>query len=59
MVVTDVSLRKYEKKMTETFSHPLPYSWWALVSYGVVLVTLGAFIFGQTTANAIFVDLLA
>nr|XP_036881260.1 putative sodium-coupled neutral amino acid transporter 7 isoform X2 [Manis javanica] len=35
-----------------------PASWWALVSYGVLLVTLGAFIFGQTTANAIFVDLL-
>ncbi|XP_073883278.1 sodium-coupled neutral amino acid transporter 7 isoform X5 [Macaca fascicularis] len=33
--------------------------WWVLVSYGVLLVTLGAFIFGQTTANAIFVDLLA
>ncbi|XP_059523875.1 sodium-coupled neutral amino acid transporter 7 isoform X4 [Myotis daubentonii] len=36
-----------------------PASWWALVSYGVLLVTLGAFIFGQTTANAVFVDLLA
>uniref|UniRef100_A0A8C7EQP9 Sodium-coupled neutral amino acid transporter 7 n=1 Tax=Neovison vison TaxID=452646 RepID=A0A8C7EQP9_NEOVI len=36
-----------------------PASWWALVGYGVLLVTLGAFIFGQTTANAIFVDLLA
>lgn len=48
-----------EKKMTEAFSCPLPYSWWALVGYGVLLVTLGAFIFGQTTANAIFVDLLA
>ncbi|XP_039744805.1 sodium-coupled neutral amino acid transporter 7 isoform X6 [Pteropus medius] len=36
-----------------------PASWWVLVSYGVLLVTLGAFIFGQTTANAIFVDLLA
>ncbi|GAB1293521.1 Putative sodium-coupled neutral amino acid transporter 7 [Apodemus speciosus] len=36
-----------------------PASWWALVSYGVLLVTLGAFIFGQTTANAIFADLLA
>lgn len=38
---------------------PSAYSWWALVSYGVLLVTLGAFIFGQTTANAVFVDLLA
>ncbi|XP_007468393.1 PREDICTED: putative sodium-coupled neutral amino acid transporter 7 [Lipotes vexillifer] len=36
-----------------------PASWWAMVSYGVLLVTLGAFIFGQTTANTIFVDLLA
>uniref|UniRef100_A0A8C0KXJ4 Sodium-coupled neutral amino acid transporter 7 n=1 Tax=Canis lupus dingo TaxID=286419 RepID=A0A8C0KXJ4_CANLU len=36
-----------------------PASWWALVSYGILLVTLGAFIFGQTTTNAIFVDLLA
>ncbi|KAF6079448.1 solute carrier family 38 member 7 [Phyllostomus discolor] len=36
-----------------------PASWWVLVAYGVLLVTLGAFIFGQTTANAIFVDLLA
>ncbi|KAM7146859.1 sodium-coupled neutral amino acid transporter 7 isoform 1-T4 [Macrochelys suwanniensis] len=34
-------------------------SWWALVSYGTFMVTLGAFIFGQTTANAIFVDLMA
>uniref|UniRef100_F7FA13 Sodium-coupled neutral amino acid transporter 7 n=1 Tax=Ornithorhynchus anatinus TaxID=9258 RepID=F7FA13_ORNAN len=36
-----------------------PTSWWLLVSYGVLMVTLGAFIFGQTTANAIFVDLMA
>lgn len=35
------------------------HSWWAQVSYGVFMVTLGAFIFGQTTANAIFVDLTA
>lgn len=34
-------------------------SWWAQVGYGVFMVTLGAFIFGQTTANAIFVDLAA
>lgn len=40
----------------QALSHPLLYSWWAMVSYGVLLVTLGAFIFGQTTANAIFVD---
>ena len=43
----------------QALSHPLLYSWWAMVSYGVLLITLGAFIFGQTTANAIFVDLLA
>ncbi|XP_063801921.1 sodium-coupled neutral amino acid transporter 7 [Pseudophryne corroboree] len=33
-------------------------SWWALLSYGVTMVTLGAFIFGQTTTKAIFVDLM-
>ncbi|KAM4720698.1 sodium-coupled neutral amino acid transporter 7 [Rhinophrynus dorsalis] len=33
-------------------------SWWALVSYGVAMVTLGVFIFGQTTTKAIFVDLM-
>ncbi|MEE6500191.1 hypothetical protein FKM82_003701 [Ascaphus truei] len=33
-------------------------SWWALLSYGVAMVTLGAFIFGQTTTKAIFVDLM-
>nr|XP_056718586.1 sodium-coupled neutral amino acid transporter 7 [Euleptes europaea] len=34
-----------------------PASWWALVSYGIFMVTLGAFIFGQTTTHAVFVDL--
>ncbi|CAJ0917116.1 unnamed protein product [Ranitomeya imitator] len=33
-------------------------SWWALLLYGVTMVTLGAFILGQTTAKAIFVDLM-
>ncbi|KAM4614490.1 sodium-coupled neutral amino acid transporter 7 isoform 1-T2 [Discoglossus pictus] len=33
-------------------------SWWALLSYGITMVTLGAFIFGQTTTKAIFVDLM-
>lgn len=33
-------------------------SWWAMISYGVAMVTLGAFIFGQTTTKAIFVDLM-
>ncbi|XP_063294698.1 sodium-coupled neutral amino acid transporter 7 [Pelobates fuscus] len=32
--------------------------WWALVSYGVTMVTIGAFIFGQTTTKAIFVDFM-
>ncbi|XP_051830551.1 sodium-coupled neutral amino acid transporter 7 [Antechinus flavipes] len=36
-----------------------PSSWWALVAYGVLLVTLGAFIFGQTTTNAVFMNLAA
>ncbi|KAJ7312072.1 hypothetical protein JRQ81_006409 [Phrynocephalus forsythii] len=35
-----------------------PASWWMMVSYGVFMVVLGAFIFGQTTAHAIFVDLM-
>ncbi|XP_077166367.1 sodium-coupled neutral amino acid transporter 7 [Paroedura picta] len=34
-----------------------PASWWALVSYGIFMVTFGAFIFGQTTTHAVFVDL--
>ncbi|XP_033013227.1 putative sodium-coupled neutral amino acid transporter 7 [Lacerta agilis] len=34
-----------------------PAGWWAMVSYGVFMVILGAFIFGQTTTNAIFMDL--
>ncbi|XP_077145077.1 sodium-coupled neutral amino acid transporter 7 [Ranitomeya variabilis] len=33
-------------------------SWWALLLYGVTMVTLGAFILVQTTAKAIFVDLM-
>ncbi|XP_075045522.1 sodium-coupled neutral amino acid transporter 7 [Mixophyes fleayi] len=33
-------------------------SWWALLTYGVTMVTIGAFIFGQTTTKAIFVDLM-
>ncbi|XP_075694355.1 sodium-coupled neutral amino acid transporter 7 isoform X2 [Rhinoderma darwinii] len=33
-------------------------SWWALLIYGVTMVTLGAFIFGQTTTKAIAVDLM-
>ncbi|KAG9266504.1 putative sodium-coupled neutral amino acid transporter 7 [Astyanax mexicanus] len=33
-------------------------SWMALVVYGVVMVTIGAFIFGQTTTNAIYKDII-
>ncbi|XP_062868639.1 sodium-coupled neutral amino acid transporter 7 [Trichomycterus rosablanca] len=32
-------------------------SWHALVVYGIVMVTVGAFIFGQTTTNAIYEDI--
>ncbi|KAJ8336621.1 hypothetical protein SKAU_G00378410 [Synaphobranchus kaupii] len=35
-----------------------PWRWWGLVCYGIFLVTVGAFIFGQTTTNAIFRDFL-
>lgn len=33
------------------------FSWHALVVYGIVMITIGAFIFGQTTTNAIYKDL--
>ncbi|KAL7866864.1 hypothetical protein AOLI_G00146780 [Acnodon oligacanthus] len=33
-------------------------SWKMLVAYGVVMVTIGAFIFGQTTTNAIYQDVI-
>uniref|UniRef100_A0AAY4BSE6 Sodium-coupled neutral amino acid transporter 7 n=1 Tax=Denticeps clupeoides TaxID=299321 RepID=A0AAY4BSE6_9TELE len=33
-------------------------SWKGLVAGGVVMVTIGAFIFGQTTTNAVFQDLM-
>ncbi|KAG8143813.1 putative sodium-coupled neutral amino acid transporter 7 protein [Naja naja] len=32
-------------------------SWWLVVAYGMFMVVLGTFIFGQTTANAISMDL--
>ncbi|KAG7468625.1 hypothetical protein MATL_G00145070 [Megalops atlanticus] len=35
-----------------------PGSWWGLVSYGVFMVTVGAFIFGQTTTSAIYRDVI-
>ncbi len=34
------------------------YSWKGMVAYGVVMVTIGAFIFGQTTTNAIYQDII-
>ncbi|XP_034164583.1 sodium-coupled neutral amino acid transporter 7 [Pangasianodon hypophthalmus] len=33
-------------------------SWHALVLYGILMVTVGTFIFGQTTTNAIYRDIL-
>ncbi|MCJ8738046.1 hypothetical protein PDJAM_G00031170 [Pangasius djambal] len=33
-------------------------SWHALVLYGILMVTVGIFIFGQTTTNAIYRDIL-
>ncbi|XP_043937228.1 putative sodium-coupled neutral amino acid transporter 7 [Protopterus annectens] len=45
-----------QAKLAEVQEAPTS-SWWALVSYGAVLVTLGAFIFGQSTVNSICVDL--
>uniref|UniRef100_A0A9J7YI78 Sodium-coupled neutral amino acid transporter 7 n=1 Tax=Cyprinus carpio carpio TaxID=630221 RepID=A0A9J7YI78_CYPCA len=33
-------------------------SWKGIVAYGVVMVTIGAFIFGQTTTNAIYQDII-
>lgn len=34
-------------------------SWHALVVYGVVMVTIGAFIFGLTTSNSIYQDVIS
>lgn len=51
----DLGLKVPSKRIPSSFI----CSWWAQVGYGVFMVTLGAFIFGQTTANAIFVDLAA
>ncbi|TRY54576.1 hypothetical protein DNTS_001577 [Danionella cerebrum] len=33
-------------------------SWNGMLAYGVTMVTIGAFIFGQTTANAIYKDII-
>ncbi|XP_051568985.1 sodium-coupled neutral amino acid transporter 7 [Myxocyprinus asiaticus] len=33
-------------------------SWNGMVAYGVIMVTIGAFIFGQTTTNAIYKDII-
>ncbi|KAG2470174.1 putative sodium-coupled neutral amino acid transporter 7 [Polypterus senegalus] len=36
-----------------------PAKWWVMVFYGIFMVTLGAFIFGQTTTNAIYQDIIS
>ncbi|XP_055066654.2 sodium-coupled neutral amino acid transporter 7 [Misgurnus anguillicaudatus] len=33
-------------------------SWHGMVAFGIVMVTIGAFIFGQTTTNAIYKDII-
>uniref|UniRef100_A0A674F308 Sodium-coupled neutral amino acid transporter 7 n=1 Tax=Salmo trutta TaxID=8032 RepID=A0A674F308_SALTR len=33
-------------------------SWHGMVVYGVIMVTIGTFVFGQTTANAIYQDVI-
>lgn len=35
------------------------YSWHGLVVFGVVMVTIGAFIFGLTTTNSIYQDVVS
>ncbi|XP_046897329.1 putative sodium-coupled neutral amino acid transporter 7 isoform X1 [Hypomesus transpacificus] len=44
-----------QAKLSETENRSA--SWHGMVVYGVVMVTIGAFIFGQTTANAIYQDI--
>ncbi|XP_041930048.1 putative sodium-coupled neutral amino acid transporter 7 [Alosa sapidissima] len=45
-----------QAKLSETDARSA--SWNALVVYGIVMVTLGAFIFGQTTTNSIYHDII-
>ncbi|KAM4630670.1 sodium-coupled neutral amino acid transporter 7 [Polymixia lowei] len=44
-----------QAKLSETGSRSA--RWHALVAYGIVMVTLGAFIFGVTTTNSIYQDI--
>lgn len=41
------------------FCGPLFCSWHALVIFGVAMVTIGAFIFGLTTTNSIYQDIVS
>lgn len=45
-----------QAKLSETENRSS--SWYGLVVYGIVMVTIGAFIFGQTTTNAIYKDIV-
>ncbi|KAM6979989.1 sodium-coupled neutral amino acid transporter 7 [Aplochiton taeniatus] len=45
-----------QAKLAETESRSM--SWHGQVAYGVVMVTVGAFIFGQTTTNSIYQDII-
>ncbi|XP_042196270.1 putative sodium-coupled neutral amino acid transporter 7 [Callorhinchus milii] len=45
-----------EAKLTET-PDQRPFRWWVAVVAGVMMVVLGAFIFSQSTVNAIYQDL--
>lgn len=37
----------------------LCYSWHGLVVFGVIMVTIGVFIFGLTTTNSIYQDVVS
>ncbi|XP_041047376.1 putative sodium-coupled neutral amino acid transporter 7 isoform X2 [Carcharodon carcharias] len=45
-----------EAKLAE-IQHVDSASWWALVLCGILMVCMGAFIFGQSTANSIYQDI--
>lgn len=45
-----------QAKLSETDDRSA--SWHALVAYGIIMVTIGAFIFGQTTTNSIYHDII-
>lgn len=46
-----------QAKLSETDSRTA--SWHGLVVFGVVMVTIGAFIFGLTTTNSIYQDIVS